>query len=554
MPGAYYENIDFLVKSIRVESTAGSGATTIHGNQNGSVVRIKGVSPALAGFTIENGSGYPAGPYGVTAGGGILFDDTAQALVENCVIRNNYAMKGDGVAAVSARGVVANCTIENNGGQWYPGWCWSEDDGGGAWGTQDLWFDNCTIRNNQATVHGGGVYGCSLTSCVVQDNISAEGAGLSQCYAWSTTIEHNLAHSCDDSYTWAGGAENCTLEYCHLINNEAWDEAGGARQSTLRNCWISGNAITAPYPWSYPWGGGAEDCTLEDCWFQDNWIYDSGGNPAQGGGSFGGSALRCVFVNNTAAVGAGTCYTSLDGCVVYGNQGVGVELTDVMTCSIVRANVAGQVHNLGTVMWSDVQGGAAGVGNIDVDPLFWDPAARDFHLMQGSPCIDTGDPTHTDPDGSRMDMGAFPYRASECLPPIVYCPAGQSADPVCTPSISISGIARVGAASGCTIAAGHVPGQRMGLVFYGLSGASQVPWGTSYSCVTPPRQRTPAQSSGGTAGLCNGLVGVDFNSWLHANGDPLTLGTVVWAQVWYRDPAAVKSTNFSNAVRFMMCQ
>jgi hypothetical protein len=140
------------------------------------------------------------------------------------------------------------------------------------------------------------------------------------------------------------------------------------------------------------------------------------------------------------------------------------------------------------------------------------------------------------------------------LPPIVYCPAGQSADPVCTPSISISGIARVGAASGCTIAAGHVPGQRMGLVFYGLSGASQVPWGTSYSCVTPPRQRTPAQSSGGNAGLCDGAIGVDFNSWLHANGDPLTLGTVVWAQVWYRDPAAVKATNFSNAVRFMMCQ
>ncbi|MBU1638240.1 right-handed parallel beta-helix repeat-containing protein, partial [bacterium] len=41
--------------------------------------------------------------------------------------------------------------------------------------------------------------------------------------------------------------------------------------------------------------------------------------------------------------------------------------------------------------------------SIEADPLF----TASFTLGSGSPCIDTGDPTLSDPDGSRSDMGAF---------------------------------------------------------------------------------------------------------------------------------------------------
>lgn len=51
-----------------------------------------------------------------------------------------------------------------------------------------------------------------------------------------------------------------------------------------------------------------------------------------------------------------------------------------------------------------------GEGNLQADPSLVDPAASDFRLQPGSPCIDAGDPeAEADPDGTRADMGAL-YR------------------------------------------------------------------------------------------------------------------------------------------------
>ena len=69
--------------------------------------------------------------------------------------------------------------------------------------------------------------------------------------------------------------------------------------------------------------------------------------------------------------------------------------------------------------YSDVEGGFAGVGNIDTDPLFVDAAVGDYHLQAGSPCIDAADPLTTltediegnpRPAGSGYDMGAYEYQ------------------------------------------------------------------------------------------------------------------------------------------------
>jgi hypothetical protein len=48
-----------------------------------------------------------------------------------------------------------------------------------------------------------------------------------------------------------------------------------------------------------------------------------------------------------------------------------------------------------------------GAGVLALDPGFVNAAGGDFHLLPGSPCINTGDPALLDPDGSLGDMGAF---------------------------------------------------------------------------------------------------------------------------------------------------
>jgi hypothetical protein len=57
-----------------------------------------------------------------------------------------------------------------------------------------------------------------------------------------------------------------------------------------------------------------------------------------------------------------------------------------------------------------------------------------------------------------------------------------------------------------------------------------------------------------TAGACDGVLSEDWNLYvathLGALGQPFTGGETVWAQGWFRDPPAPKTTNLSNALVF----
>ncbi|UCE17260.1 MAG: dockerin type I repeat-containing protein [Gemmatimonadota bacterium] len=67
----------------------------------------------------------------------------------------------------------------------------------------------------------------------------------------------------------------------------------------------------------------------------------------------------------------------------------------------------GQIAGDVNIIYSDIEGGYPGVGNIEADPRFED---ADYNLSQNSPCIDSGDPeSPLDPDGTRADMGARVY-------------------------------------------------------------------------------------------------------------------------------------------------
>jgi len=55
--------------------------------------------------------------------------------------------------------------------------------------------------------------------------------------------------------------------------------------------------------------------------------------------------------------------------------------------------------------------------DIQLDPQYVDPANGDYSLRATSPCINAGDPdpSFNDPDGSRNDMGAFPFTCTDTI-------------------------------------------------------------------------------------------------------------------------------------------
>jgi len=87
----------------------------------------------------------------------------------------------------------------------------------------------------------------------------------------------------------------------------------------------------------------------------------------------------------------------------------------------VRGNAPSQIYDdfpgQNSVTYSNVEGGYEGTGNIDVDPVFVDANAGDYHLSLHSLCINAGDPDYvvspgqTDMDGEqriingRIDIG-----------------------------------------------------------------------------------------------------------------------------------------------------
>jgi hypothetical protein len=161
--------------------------------------------------------------------------------------------------------------------------------------------------------------------------------------------------------------------------------------------------------------------------------------------------------------------------------------------------------------------------------------------------------------GSNFDVWVLAYDVP-CGASFSYCTAGTTSNG-CTPSISGTGAASASANSGFTISVASVEGQKQGLIFYGIdnTGFVPAPWGAgaSFLCIKSPLQRTPAQSSGGTLGLCDGALALDWNAFRTANpaalGAPFAAGQKIYAQGWFRDPPSAKTTNLSNALQFALC-
>jgi hypothetical protein len=179
------------------------------------------------------------------------------------------------------------------------------------------------------------------------------------------------------------------------------------------------------------YGGSA---TLTNATFSHNSAADGTSQPGVGGGMIVQYSRATLLTNVTFSGNS----ASLGGAIEHKASGPSNSNLTLQN-SILWGNGDNVIHAGGldealtTVSYSDVEGGWAGTGNIDGDPLFVDATNSDLHLQAGSPAIDAGDQTllpagvTTDLDGNprvaggNVDMGAYEFQSipADTTPPVV---------------------------------------------------------------------------------------------------------------------------------------
>ena len=425
-PGEYTgkgnRDIEFRGKAITVRSANGPGQTIIDctgptdiagkGHRGFYFHEAERSDSVLRGFTIQSGriNGHeipsdnanwhenPAHPVGA----GIYCEYSSPTII-NCVVKDCKAEVGAGIGCVGGEPVIVDCVVEG-----------------------------CTaggFGNSRSGGRGGGIgliRGCNVTisNCIVRKNsgwYNSYGGGI-YCRRSAATIKN-----CDISFNSAPGNITGGGVYC----------SGPSAELILQNCTISSNAAQA--------GGGVFteaglsisnsaakesprcDVRITNCTVAHNRLPEPQMPPSPGGGIH--SSNSEIIVKNS---------------IVWYNEGTQV----VIYPAFDALNAAGE----SPVLYSDVQGGYFGEGNIQVDPLFASTSTPDYHLQSiygrfdpvsgtwvideyHSPCIDAGDPKdpvghEPFPNGKRINMGAYggTRQASKGVVRLVYHVDGINGD------------------------------------------------------------------------------------------------------------------------------
>ncbi len=137
----------------------------------------------------------------------------------------------------------------------------------------------------------------------------------------------------------------------------------------------------------------------------------------------------CTFANN-ARMGLytfGDSDVSLNSCILANNPSAATQVNGqeggsivANYCDLVGVNyLYKQVLNQNNQwVWTWTDTFPPGTGSFALNPLFSGAGVGNFNLSPPSPCINTGDPGKTDPDGSRMDVGAYPFTGAVATPTI----------------------------------------------------------------------------------------------------------------------------------------
>ena len=359
-------------------------------------------SAIMDGFTITAGNANASYPY--DRGGG-MYNSNGSPTLTDVTFSGNSAAYGGGMANwTSISPTLTHVTFSAN----------TAFEGGGMYNNaSNPTLTDVTFSANSSS-HGGGMYNLAsspiLTEVTFSANTAFVGGGMAN-YGSSPTLTEVTFSA--NTATGGGGMYNSngspTLIDVTFSGNTATSGDGGgmfnsASSPTLTNVTFSGNSASN--------GGG---------------MFNTESSPTQ---SSSPTLTNVTFSANSAASGGGmaswfSCNPTLINSILWGNT-----------------PMDSQIFGGATITYSDIQGLAPGLGNIDADPLFVEAASGNLRLLPGSPAIDAGENDAvppgitTDLDGSprfvdykntgtaTVDMGAYEARIA---PATIYVDADAPA-------------------------------------------------------------------------------------------------------------------------------
>ena len=361
-------------------------------------------------------------------------------------------------------------------------------NGGGLYSSQaNLVVRNVTFSGNRAAGDGGGWFvaygGPTLDNVLFTKNKSGNGGG-GLCVRGDTHTTLNQVTFSGNQSTRGGGMLFTSSTSGHL---------------SLTNVAFLGNSATSESYYTY--GGGLwlesvnASATLNNLLFSGNWSKWYAGAMYLHGEA---AMTNFTFSGNRANDSGGALYLlagqhTLVNFILWGNS----------------APNGSQIHNGGgsplSIIYSDVQGGYTGAGNLNVDPQFVAPITAtvaptttgDYRLQITSPAIDAGNSlsvtVSTDLDGHprKIDVPAV-LDTGLGTPPIVDMGAYEASWPVADAGShqAIKGGTLVTLdGSGSTDPAGNLP------LTYGWTQTGGVPVVLSSAVISRPTFSAPTLTS-----------------------------------------------------------
>ncbi|MBM3988968.1 MAG: CHRD domain-containing protein [Planctomycetes bacterium] len=134
-----------------------------------------------------------------------------------------------------------------------------------------------------------------------------------------------------------------------------------------------------------------------------------------------------------------------------------------------------------------------------------------------------------------------------CSNPASYC-TGKTNSQGCVPAVGFTGLPTLAAPDDFHVTCMLVINNKSGIMYWG-TGPKNAPFGGGTQCVASPVRRTPLQNSGGNPPPedCSGTFDFHFSdAYMAANA--LMVGSTIFCEYWYRDPADPATFGLSNAL------